>query len=271
MGRKQRKVLQRMIEFVTSMGSTYFSKYGKKMIESFLEFTDLQKLSIYHEDELSYNAVPGMKSGRIDLHHLSNISGFSEYMIDAKKEVSKKIGNVSSDPDNRVGYGQYDYRWDALTFGKKGFSFFTAARESKARLLFWADADIIFYRLLSEKILDGLFIDKSNKRRSVVHFGRQTPHTETGFFGVDLSSIDGNQFVEAYASFWEERKVFEIKEGWTDCHVFDKALELSGVQTTNLSTIPEGHVIAASPLSYYFDHLKGAKRKKLGISPERKA
>jgi len=67
-------------------------------------------------------------------------------------------------------------------------------------------------------------------------------------------------------------KVLDLPGGWTDCDAFDAALEQSRRQDAlvalNLSTQDEGHVIAASPLGAYMDHMKGG-RKEIGYSPER--
>ena len=261
-----------MIEFVTSVSFPYFTKYGKRTARTFLKFVDPSiTLKIYHEasaeekDLADYRIPDSPRISTVDLHAETNMMQFLELL---EKHAKKRCGPVSPDPDERFRGGQrYHYQWDAVTFGKKGLSFAHAARTSRAKFVIWVDADIVFRKRMSAATVTSLF----SGRVDVIHFGRKTPHSETGFFGVRVSRRS-RAFIEEYASFWEKKKVLAIKEGWTDSHVFDEALRICkkslGLKTKSLSTVAVGHVIAASPLGAYMDHQKGP-RKRLGYSPER--
>jgi len=258
------------VEFATSMSRAYFDRCGREMVRTFLANVDPSvRLRIYHE--ASAEGGPGVEgydapgpSGRLLPADLLRESGYLAYAAAIRGAVEAKVGGaIPADPAKRPGRKGYDYRWDALTFGKKGFAFAAAAKASSARWLFWADADIVFRKPLTVPILK-IFVGDAE----VAYFGRKKQHSETGFYGVDLASPAVRKFVDIYRSIWESRSVLSIPEGWTDCHVFDLALRQSPVQRKrNLSATPEGHVIAASPVGEYIDHRKGPRKDKAS-SPE---
>lgn len=261
------------IQFATSANLLYFQKYGRKMAETFLKFVHCRaSLRVYHEASEEATTIDAYRvnlspSRRISFWDLYRETGIRPFLTEAAFYVFGKLkGLPLPDPDARLARPGYNYQWDAVTFAKKAFAIIHAARTSTARFFFWVDADTTFRKYIPEEVLQALFKPDAD----IVCFKRAHPHTETGFFGLDLASPRTRSFVESYARIYEERKLFENEAGWTDCHAFDMAiLATDGLRVKNLSTKDEGHVVAASPLGEYIDHMKGS-RKQAGASPERK-
>lgn len=265
-----------LVEFVTSVSLPYFEKYGRRLVATFLRFAPpTATLRVYCEVStgvtLESYSLPPDAEGRVvcvDLHAVTPLLAFLER---ARPRVEAKLGRgVPIDPDERRPENGYDYTWDAVTFGKKGFSLAHALVSASARFVFWIDADVVFLDHVPVSFLVGLF----QGRADLVYFGRVDLHSETGFIGFDLHSPRTRQFARAHEEFWHEDAVFTLKDGWTDCHVFDKVLQRAtandGLIARSLSRQDSGHVMATSILSPYLDHLKGA-RKELGRSPEQVA
>lgn len=231
------------------------------------------KLRFYCEashEELSLDAYEVQDAtNRVEKVDLFSETCLTEYLSYARPLVEAKMGcRVSNHPEERKSELGYRYRWDALTFGKKAFSLAHALRTTQADYLFWVDADIVFFRPVSEQLLIRLF----RKGADIVYFGRKNFHSETGFIGFDMNHDACGEFAERYRKQWEEYRIFTNVEGWTDCDAFDSVVaEMSSegtLKARNLSWTPKGHVMAHSPLAMYFDHLKG-ERKYDGHSSER--
>lgn len=258
-----------LVKAVTSVNLPYHQKYGRQLLDSFLTHVDPQiPLVYYHEGAqepggfVAYSLQP--PSPRIQPRDLYT-GGLGEFLRKAAPLVTAKIGAVDPDPDNRLGRPGYGYLWDALTFARKAFAWIGTWQQTQARYLFWLDADIVFHAPMPADVFIGLF-----QGADVVCFQRKRPHTETGFYGVDITTPGGKAFCSAYENWWVKGKVFDLKNGWTDSHVFDAACETANPAIRNLSTQPTGHVMATSPLAAYFDHRKG-RRKQTGASPELQA
>ena len=245
------------VELITSFNSIYYHRYGHRLVETFLEFVDPSvRLVAYSEEPVSLPDSPRLESR--DLLQTS----FPAFLEAALPKVETKIGAVSDDPDERVGHGRYLYEYDAIGFSKKAIAFINGARRSAADFIFWIDADVVFRRPTPLVTFTGLFLSAD-----IVYFGREEPHSETGFFGLRKNRASAT-FLERYASYYEgsDPRVFDL-DGWTDSHVFDAAMaEMKKsdppVIFRNLSTNPTGHVMASSPLAVYLDHQKGYLRKK---------
>lgn len=247
------------IEIVTSMSLPYRERVGKDMIRTFFQFVEKGiRLRLYHEASAEGSrteeyAAPDPRISMVDLHAETDIAKF---LTEAVPRVSAVLGYVPSrDPKERLRHPKgYDYAKDALTFGRKAFSFIHAARTSPADLLFWIDADIVFTKPLPAAFLSSLL-----DGFSICYLPRVKPHAETGFFGVDRRDAAARAFVAEYAAFWECLRVFKLS-GWTDSHAFDAAVTASarhGLKARSLSKAKVGPVLASSVLAEFMTHRKG--------------
>lgn len=244
------------IEFVTSASLPYYERYGFRLIGSFRKFAPTDALTVYAEDFLLDSEAV---CRRVRFRGLMEVPGIREFLRRARPKVEEKLGmKVTSDPDERLANPKWDYRWDAVTFGKKAFAIIDALRTTAAEYLFWIDADVVIRKPLPTEVLTGLF-----KGADIVYFGRSKPHSECGFVGWRMSDRV-KIFTDRYAAFYEEDEIFQLT-GWTDCHAFDAALayardKAQAITARNLSTKEGGHVIEASPLGAYLDHQKGRRK-----------
>lgn len=260
------------MEFVTSGSAAYFKAHGQKFVGSFLEHVDpAVTLRIYGEFSLekktpeSYVADAGPRISFTDLFTATPLGAFLEA---ARPAVEARIGPVPSTPKERLKSRTYDYRFDALTFGRKVLSICHALRNGPSRTVIWTDLDVAFHRALSPAFLEVLF-----SGRDMFYFGRANQHSETGILGFHTAAPGvlelARRMEECLTSL-----AFTKLPGWTDCHIFDHVrigLEKEkALSATDLSRGQDGHVIARSCLAPYLDHMKGP-RKFSGSSPERDA
>lgn len=257
-----------MLEFVTSVSQTYHRYYGHRLCKTFLEYIPQPaSLNVYCDGSLDVNKQEpfeaygdGHPAGIIRLRDLGWVNGARAFIETAERRMIEKMGGaiLSNDPDQRMMFKRYDYRWDVVKFGKKGLSLTDALNVSESRYLFWLDADVIIKQRLSHDILLGLF-----DGHGICCFQREWPHTEAGFIGFDLEAPGVDVFKREYTSYWHEQRVFNFTSGWTDCHVLDASIVTAtnhGLRVRNLSTAPRGHVMAISTLGRYLDHQKGKRR-----------
>jgi hypothetical protein len=250
--------------FVTSVNLSYYQLCGKKFIESFLRFVDpsiwLQlwcDASLEGKSLLDYETPDG-SGQRVTLYDLGMQPNVHSFLASMNRHDHP---NFSTDPLRRLSVGSgYQYRKDVRTFGLKGMALSEALSWEEPRFVFWVDADTIFQKELSFDFLVSLF-----GGASIIYFGRDYPHSETGFVGFDRyqgSVRELEEFRKEYTKCWTEGTVFDLP-GWTDCDVFDYSLSLArkkGLHAKSLSTVPRGHVIPSSVLGPYLDHRKGPRK-----------
>lgn len=260
------------MDFVTSGSLGYFQAHGGKFVGSFLEHVDPSvSLRIYGEfsrEQSTPEAYVQRPDPRITCLDLFTATPLGAFLEAARPAVEKRIGPVPLTPKERLKSPSYDYRFDALTFGRKVLSICHALGTGDPRTVVWTDLDIAFHRTITPAFIEGLFAG-----RDVFYFGRSNQHSETGVLGFRT----GARGVLELARRMEEcltSLAFTKLPGWTDCHIFDHVragLEKEKVlSAVNLSPGQEGHVIARSCLAPYLDHMKGP-RKLSGSSPERNA
>lgn len=259
------------MEFVTSGSLDYFKAHGERFISTFLTHVDPSiTLRIYGEfskEGVGPEAYVPQANPRISFVDLFKDTPLQTFLDAARPVVEKKIGPVAAMPKERLSSKSYDYRFDALTFGKKAMAICHALRAADARTIIWSDLDVAFHRALGPAFLETLF-----HGRDVFYFGRANQHSETGIIGFHMS-----EGVRELGRRMEKCLVsleFTKLPGWTDCHIFDHArvsLEKEKrLSVSDLSKGQDGHVIARSCLAPYLDHMKGP-RKFSGSSPEREA
>lgn len=262
------------MEFVTSGSLAYFRTHGDRFVRSFLVHVDPSvTLKIYGESSKEGVApeeylAKDLRSPRISFVDLFTATPLGRFLDAARPVVEKKIGPVAATPKDRLKSRSYDYRFDALTFGRKVLSITHALKEGPSGTIIWSDLDVAFHRAMGAPFVESLF-----GAQDVFYFGRANQHSETGIIGFH-TTVPG---VRELGARMEESLVtlaFTKLPGWTDCHIFDHArvgLEKEKKLTArDMSKGQDGHVIACSILAPYLDHMKGP-RKFSGSSPEREA
>jgi hypothetical protein len=257
-------------EFITSGNLAYFQKYGERFISSFLAHVHPSiTLKVYTEcsvEGVGTEAYVPKENPRISFVDLFKATSIGAFLEKATPVVERKIGQVAATPAERLKSKSYDYRFDAVTFGKKVLTICHALQDNPAETVIWSDVDVVFYQDFGPPLLESLFNGKD-----IFYFGRADQHSETGIVGFHTAAKGVRELAQRMEKSMTDLSFTKLP-GWTDCHVFDHVrTALEGekkLSAMNLSKGQSGHVIARSKLAPYLDHMKGPL-KFAGSSPER--
>tara|TARA_B100001093_G_C26853645_1_gene1026310 strand:- start:1890 stop:2702 length:813 start_codon:yes stop_codon:yes gene_type:complete len=146
----------------------------------------------------------------------------------------------------------YDYEFDAVRFCHAPFSLIEAYNTIEERYLISIDADVV----IREKIPEDFFPSLAQEG-CITHYLNRAPHKhmESGFIMWDTQHPDYNAWWEKYKQLYEDDGIFDIYDGWTDCHAFDHVNE--GFPSHKIASRQSHEVWAISPLQKYLTHNKG--------------
>lgn len=229
---------------ITSFSKSGYDLYGKKFLESFVEYWPC-KVIVYYED------LPDFVHEKVEYKNLLNIPDLVTFLTLIQ--------------DRPICKGQfaegYNYNFDIWKFCRKSFAQFDALKDNKGKVI-WLDADIITHKPITEEWIDEIFGDAG-----LVHLGREGFYCESGFVGFDADSAGFEEFLSKYVDCYRRGIIFTLK-GWHDCYAVDWAIKQSGIKTNNLSSwwTPDQdlHVFSHSVLSEFMVHNKG--RRKYGLA-----
>src|SRR5262245_39735972 len=129
------------MEFVTSGSLAYFRAHGDRFVKTFLEHVDPSvTLRIYGEfskERAQRGDYVPEASSRISFVDLFTETPLEHFLEVARPVVEQKIGPVAVTPKERLKLKRYDYRWDALTFGRKMLSICHALRTGPRGTMVW--------------------------------------------------------------------------------------------------------------------------------------
>lgn len=241
---------------ISLMWGNAWEQYGENFAETFARYWpgDVDLIVI------SDRPLP-LRRGRC--LPMANARGLAEFR---DRHGGKRLAHGFDRPAGaKVDARGYSWRHDAIKWAPQAFApELAAAQLPDDELMVWLDADVLTYRAIPHRFVDGLLGDAE-----LCHLGRVPKHSEIGFWACRLNNrVRG--FVSAFADQYRTDDVFKLKE-WHSAYVFDAcadALRNIGGNVVDLTPGGNGHVWFQSPLGRYTDHLKG-KRKAAGQSPER--
>jgi hypothetical protein len=234
---------------ITSFHWAGYEKYGKRFIETWLEFWPKTiGLTVYYEGPEFENF--DFPTG-ISWRPMEEVEFLSDYLDSLRFPIQHGI----------VG-DKYDINYDARQ-SRKVFMEVHALRKYGGKV-FWIDADSVTYRHVPEGFLDEcLPDDKFN-----CYLGRDGWYfTESGFIGFNASHPIAKDFLKNYVHLFITGVIF-TQQWWHDCIGFDCTRFLAtkkgyGGEFVNLAAhLPHGtmHVQANSVCGQYFHHMKGARK-----------
>ena len=146
----------------------------------------------------------------------------------------------------------YDYEFDAVRFCHAPFSLIEAHDTIEERYLISIDADVIIREGIPEDFFPSLV-----QEGCVTHYLSRAPHKhmESGFIMWDTHHPDYKAWWKKYKQLYEDDGIFDIYDGWTDCHAFDYVNE--GFPSHKIASRQSHDVWAISPLQKYLTHKKG--------------
>lgn len=233
--------------FVTTFGTQH--AWGHDMVASCDKFLpDNCKITVYLDADLPEDR------GRVEYKRLPEervskfINSIQPYR-DLKIPPTEKI--MTKEYINKV-----MYLWDASRFCFKMFAMDESAKTQEERYMVWCDADVLFHKSVSKDFLESLV----QTGKYVSYLDRKTRHSETGFLIYNTKHPYHKTWWSNVRKMYDDLGLVNLKEGWTDSHVFDHILNLS-VETGMVEhvKISDGAKNAwdESPLKDYCKHYKG--------------
>ena len=253
--------MSRKFSVVTTFNASGYKKYGKRMIETFLNTWPAEvELLVYAEDCVVTESAPNLRV--LDLHSDSPelVAFKTKWRSDPKAN-----GDVSNDPTrNTRKDAAKEFKWNAVRFAHKVYAIFAAAHAATDWLL-WMDADTVCHSAISMAQLNKLCPVTAD----ICFLGRKGKYTECGLYAMNLRSPATSKFLQEFQRVYDdaENGIFTMKE-WHDSFVFDvvrKSMKLEQHDWSSHLISGEGHPLINSEWGAYLDHLKG-DRKSLGRS-----
>ena len=157
-----------------------------------------------------------------------------------------------------------NYKNDAIRFCYKVFAKTHLMLECDYDYVFWADADIVFKKPITEKeVIEKLLPEDC----SISYIDRPTYYSECGFVGYNLKRYSTQKFIYNLRKYYTKDLLYNERE-WHDSYVWDcvRKKYLQDSKTHNLAPRIDkvGNPWPNTFMSEYCDHLKGKKRKDTG-------
>lgn len=263
-----------MIKFITSMNERLYKDYGQRFLTGWAESAGADtSLTVYGEGGTAWlnSSVygPGIDAKPLESTEYQNFRAVFGRFFEANGRV---VGRAPEAPDRYI--FRYNYRYDALRFCFKAFSFLQAIDEDLSDFshLIWIDSDIVCRKKFSSVALS-LILPSGEEIASYLGrtaFPPQAPHSECGFVAFNLENKASLEFLRSFIDEYTRGRIF-LRAEWHDSFIFDVVrleYQARGFTFKNISGEHHAseHPFVLSPLGEFFDHLKGPARKVAGHS-----
>lgn len=255
------------ISVVSTFHAPVLDLYGQRFVDSFSKNVDPDiELFLYAE-----NCNPQVNDARITVldqkTELPKLVAFKERWHNVPKANGVCPPEIKS---RRPKDWHKEFKWNAVRFANKVYAVFDAAQRCNSDWIVWLDADTYVHSLINKK----QFLHFTPQDAWLSYLGRGRKWPECGFYGINLRSTEGKEFLKRFEQVYEdaENGIFKMEE-WHDSYVFEEVRkEIVGkyprAKIHNISEgliNGEGHPFINSDLGKYFDHMKG-DRKNVGKS-----
>jgi len=254
---KAKRPQKKLPNVVTSFNVEGYKRYGKRFIETWLEFWPKTiRLTVYYEgDDSAFEMLPG-----VSWRPIEEVEFLQDY-LNALKPFPIMQGIVGD---------RYDINFDARQ-GRKTFMEVHACRQYGGKV-FWIDADSVTVKHVPENFLDRMLPDDKFN----CYLGRDGWYfTESGFIGFNADHPIAKRFLRDYVHVFIVGTIF-TQEWWHDCIAFDAIRYMAtkdghGDEFVNLAAhVPKGHMhpLQISAPGEYLHHLKGNRKDTGELRPE---
>jgi len=197
-------------EFVTTFPGKH--KFAKALTRSAEEnLLPDTKLVVYYE-----GTVAPENTDKVEYIHWDP-SDVKQFITSASLIQNKKFPShlkVNSKEYNQA----RAWMWHATRFCWKVYAMAEHAKNCSARYMIWIDSDVEFISPITEEWLKSLHPEGYYSS----YINRPNRYTETGFISFDTNHPYHNTFWKEMKASYDNLTIFDIKDGWTDCHVYDK-------------------------------------------------
>lgn len=263
-----------MYTFVTSFSEKGYHEYAKHMLETVAEKWNPEHFKLvayYHDFDIGSVSAPSCDS--ISYRNLNEVEEMLEYRERMKLHDGTEGGKMP-----------YNWRLDAIKWCHKVYAMTDLAFEmmeadekfmlaggvpNADNWLIWIDADTIATKRLDIKEVKQWLPDQAD----LVHLGRKdADYSETSFMGFNMSCHNTCSLLADLRGAYTIGEVTAYRE-WHDGFIFERLLNIykaHGMEVHNLSPNAQGlQAFDQSPLSEYFNHYKGNRKKDIGgVSPD---
>jgi len=154
------------------------------------------------------------------------------------------------------------WMWHATRFCWKVYAMAEHSKICSARYMIWLDSDVKFISPITEEWLRSLhpegyyssYIDRPNR------------YTETGFLSFDTHHPYHSTFWKEMKASYDDLTIFDIKDGWTDCHVYDRTRKIAETKGVTFFDVvypkykkENEPAWRHTPLEIYTRHYKGER------------
>ena len=264
-----------MLKFITSFNEELHGQYGERFLNTWKKHSSPDiHLTVYCEGGTSWLGKDflseNITAASLESDELTSFRSIFGKFIQAQGGVIQ----LANEKENLYRFN-YNYRFDALRFCFKAFSFHQELKSSdlaRHSHLCWIDADVVCKEYFSPQTLTPVLPIGSHLASYLgrTSFPPTRPHSECGFFGINLHHPEAITFIESYIGMYTSGSLF-LRPEWHDCEAFDhvrKNFEALNFNFLNISGKfqDEEHPFIRSKLGEFFDHLKGPARKSRGHS-----
>ena len=190
-------------------------------------------------------------------HRLDKVEQFKS--ISKHRWIEKKKTHYSYKIDSTIiNRKHYDYEFDAVRFCHPPFALIDAIDRVKERYLISMDADVNITKKIPEDFFPSLVESKAHNYYLSRHPHK---HMESGFIIWDTHHEHNDLWWSEYKKLYEDGEIYNLYEGWTDCHAFDyvnsKLKKEVGLETHHIASAQTHNVWEYSRLQKYMSHHKG--------------
>ncbi len=250
-------------QIVTTMHSSGYDLYGRKMINSFLKFWPEQYSLVVYTEGFELDQLHA-SNNRLIARDLPTCS--PDLVLFKQRHQHNRAANGFVEPTRR----DPDFAFDAVRFSHKVFALYHAIhnRSNDIDAIVWIDADTVTHSAIPNNFLADQFPLKPNV--GIYYLGRTQQHSECGWMIFNCLNPHMKAFWKMFSNQYKLDQLFKLKE-WHDSFVFDHVrthMEINaGMKNHNITPgYTKGHPFIDSFLGEYMDHLKGPKRKAAGRS-----
>jgi len=247
------------IALVTTFNKRLYEYYAHRFVESYNWPFDLY---VYHEGwqpQNNYTLGPNGSVRGVFFRDIHKCNPELQEFIDRNKPK-----NVDSQY-NKHKEPTTDYKMDAIRFAYKIFAKTHFMLDCDYDYVFWADADIVFKKPITEREVIRKFLPEDC---AISFIDRPSYYSECGFVGYNLKEPITKSFIYNLRRYYTKDLLFKERE-WHDSYVWDcvRRKYLHGIKTHNLSPHINkvGNPWPDTYMAEYCDHYKGKKRKDAGV------
>ena len=195
-----------MIKVVTTFHPEGLKTYGQRFIDSFSTNVNKQiKLIVYAENCSPLNPDPDQIEIR-NSQQLIKLNQFKSRWGNVPKANGKCPPEIKA---KRPRDWHKEFKWDAVRFANKVYAVFDAAERCDTDWIVWLDADTYVHSHASKKDL----LRFTPERAWMSYLGRGKKWPECGFYGINLRTTEGKEFLKEFERVYEDAENGIFKNG----------------------------------------------------------